>query len=67
MDNRAKLASELVQAYYSNYISDNNAYEIIDELIYNRKKSFKEMNAAFLKASKNKAKMERFLRGYKVA
>lgn len=67
MDSRAKLASELVQAYYSNFISDNNAYEIIDELIYKRKKSFKEMNAIFLKASKNKNKMERFLRGYKIA
>ncbi|MBS1513977.1 MAG: hypothetical protein JSS63_03025 [Bacteroidetes bacterium] len=66
MDSKAKLASELVQAYYGNYISDNNAFEIIDELIYKRKKSFKEMNAAFLKASKNKNKMERFLRGYKV-
>lgn len=66
MDSRAKLASELVQAYYSNFISDSNAYQIIDELIYVRKKPFKDMNTAFLKASKNKAKMERFLRGYKV-
>lgn len=65
-DNRAKLASEIVHSYYNEFISYEDTYELINELIYNRQKSFEEANEAFLKASLNPVKMGKFLRGYKI-
>lgn len=66
-DSRSKLASEIVLAYYNHFIEYDNTYELIDELIYRNGKSFDELNSAFLSASKDKTKMGRFLRGYKVS
>lgn len=66
MDSKAKLASEAVFANYQDYINNENTYELIDELIFKRQKSFNELNELFLKMSSDKIKMERFLRGYKV-
>lgn len=64
-DNRSKLASEIVQALYGDFISEENTSELINELIFKRERSFEEMNSAFLNASTDKFKMMRFLRGYK--
>ena len=65
-DSKAKLASEAVFAYYYNFISYENTYELIDELIFKRQRSFEELNNKFLNASKDKKGMLRFLRGYKL-
>ncbi len=65
-DSRAKLASEAVFAYYNRYLSYENTYDLIDELIYKRQKSFEELNSRFLNASTDKINMQRFLRGYKI-
>lgn len=65
-DSKAKLASEVVIAYYNKFIDYDIAYELIDELIFKRQKPFEEMNARFINASTDKTKMLRFLRGYKI-
>lgn len=64
-DNRSKLASEIVQVLYGDFISEENTSELVDELIFKRNKTFDEVNRAFLSASKDKFKMMRYLRGYK--
>ncbi len=65
-DSRSKLASEIVLAFYHDYVSYENTYELIDELIFKKAKSFDELNSSFVNASTDKTKMGRFLRGYKV-
>lgn len=65
-DSSSKLASETVLAFYHDFISYENTCELIDEAVFKRSKSFDELNSAFLGASKDKQKMGRFLRGYKV-
>lgn len=65
-DSKAKLASEVVFAYYNKFIDYETTYELIDELIFKRQKPFEEMNARFINASTDKTKMLRFLRGYKM-
>jgi len=65
-DSKAKLASEVVFAYYNKFIDYNTTYELIDELIFKRQKPFEEMNSRFINASTDKTKMLRFLRGYKM-
>ena len=65
-DSKAKLASEVVFAYYNKFIDYETTYELIDELIFKRQKPFEEMNARFINASTDKIKMLRFLRGYKI-
>jgi ATP-dependent protease HslVU (ClpYQ) peptidase subunit len=65
-DNRAKLASEIVHSYYSHFLNYEDTYELVNELIYIRQKTFQEVNEAFLKASNNPGKMGKFLRGYKI-
>lgn len=65
-DSKAKLASEVVFAYYNKFIDYSTAYELTDELIFKRQKSFEELNSRFLNASSDKTKMLRFLRGYKI-
>ena len=65
-DSKAKLASEVVFAYYNKFIDYDKTYELIDELIFKRQKPFEEMNARFINASSDKTKMLRFLRGYKM-
>lgn len=64
-DSKAKLASEVVFAYYNKFIDYETAYELTDELIFKRQKSFEELNIRFLDASADRTKMLRFLRGYK--
>lgn len=65
-DSRSKLASEIVFAYYNHYISYENMYELINEIIFRNSISFEEMNRKFLEASTDRERMGRFLRGYKV-
>lgn len=64
-DSKAKLASEVVFAYYNKFLNYENTYKLIDELIFKRQKSFEELNTSFLNASTDKIKLLRFLRGYK--
>ena len=64
-DNRAKLASEIVHSYFSEYIDYKAAYDMINELIFIRKKTFEEVNEEFMNASSDREKMTKFLRGYK--
>ncbi len=66
-DSRSKLASEIVLAYYNHFLSYDNMYELIDEIIFKNRKPFEELNNAFLTASFDRTKMNRFLRGYKVS
>lgn len=40
-DSRSKLASEIVLAFYHDFISYDVSYELIDELIFKNSKSFK--------------------------
>ncbi|MBS1518538.1 MAG: hypothetical protein JSS91_10675 [Bacteroidetes bacterium] len=64
-DAKAKLATEIVYSYFSDFIDYKDAYDFINELIFKREKNFEEVNSEFLKASKNPERMNRFLRGYK--
>lgn len=66
MDSKAKLASEVVFAYYHDFLKYENTYELIYELIFKRQKSFEELNNLFLAMSADKLRMQRFLRGYKI-
>lgn len=65
-DSRSKLASEIVLAFYHDFINYDVAYELINELIFKKTKSFEDLNTSFVNASSDKSKMGRFLRGYKV-
>lgn len=65
-DSRAKLASEIVHAYYADFLTDDKVYDLIKELLFIKEKTFEEVNTLFFKYSKNKYKMGKFLRGYKM-
>lgn len=64
-DARAKLATEIVHAYFSDLIEYKYVYELIDELLFKREKTFESVNAEFMNVSKDKNKLNKFLRGYK--
>jgi len=66
MNEKSKLSSEAVFAYYNDFISYDNLKLLIEELIFKREKSFEDVNEVFFKMSSDKYKMQRFLRGYKV-
>ncbi|MBV6479545.1 MAG: hypothetical protein HGGPFJEG_02329 [Ignavibacteria bacterium] len=66
LNSNSKLASEVVFAYYNDFINYENTYSIINELVFKKEKSFDELNRMFFNMSSDKIKMQRFLRGYKV-
>lgn len=66
MNSSSRLASEVVFAYYNDFINYDNTFLLIDELVFKKEKSFREVNDMFFKMSSDKFKMQKFLRGYKV-
>ena len=64
-DNRAKLATEIVDAYMAELISKKNCYSLIDELILNDG-DFEKVHKKFWKFAKDPVVLSRFLRGHKV-
>jgi len=64
-DNRAKLASEIVDSYMSGLISRGSCYSLIEELIFNDG-DFETLHLKFWKSSKNPLVLSRFLRGHKM-
>ena len=67
MNSNSRLASEVVFAYYNDFVKYENAYQLINELVFKKEKSFDEVNNLFFSMSSDKIKMQKFLRGYKVS
>ena len=63
-DDRAKLASEIVWANRYDHISQKNAHDLLDTLLF-RGETFEEAHDALMKKAGNPKKLRRLLRGYK--
>jgi len=64
-DHRSKLASEIVFALSEDFVSQNTAFKLVDELIY-KGKSYEQVNEQLFKKTRDPKRLSRFLRGYKV-
>ena len=64
-DHRSKLASEIVSALSEDFISQDTAFKLVDELIY-KGKSYEQVNEQLFKKTRDPKRLSRFLRGYKV-
>jgi hypothetical protein len=64
-DHRSKLASEIVTACEEDFISQDAAFKLLDDLIY-QDKSYDSINDQLFKKTRNPKELGRFLRGYKV-
>ncbi|MBN2055343.1 hypothetical protein JW905_10500 [bacterium] len=62
-DRRSRLAFEIESAKNEGLVSRENAYELIEDLVF-KDKSFPEINEAFLRAASDTYRLLRFLRGY---
>lgn len=64
-DHRARLASEIMYATVKDLISKDCSYGLIKKLIFERG-TFEEVNGLLLKNSKDRTRLNRLLRGYKI-
>jgi hypothetical protein len=63
-DNRAKLAMEIVDAMYTDFITEDNCKDLISRLIF-LKEPFEKVHRKFFMATKKPVELGRYLRGQK--
>ncbi len=64
-DHRSKLASEIVSACDEDFISQDAAFKLLDDVIY-QGKPYESVNDQLFKKTRDPKRLGRFLRGYKV-
>lgn len=64
-DDRAKLASEIVDAWQKELLSKQTCYKLVEDLVF-KEKDFEKVQSEMWKKASNERLLSRYLRGHKV-